>query len=128
VLSTVPIAPRSMAEPQSKGPDRGEPFITRRSLLWFSAVATAAFVAYSELYDASSKGAGHLGMAAAGAFGVAAVLGIIAWLGGIRLAGRSGSLLWLVVVAMTPVVGSLCYALWGPTAAAPPATPPGGRR
>ncbi|HEV7680109.1 MAG TPA: hypothetical protein VGQ42_16230 [Candidatus Dormibacteraeota bacterium] len=117
-----------MAEPQSKGPERGEPFITRRSLLWFSAVATAAFVAYSELYDASSKGAGRMGMVAAGAFGVAAVLGIIAWVGGIRLAGRSGSLLWLVVVAMTPVVGSLCYALWGPpVVAAPPGAPGGGR-
>jgi hypothetical protein len=117
-----------MAEPQSKDPERGEPFITRHSLLWFSGVATAAFVAYSELYDASSKGAGRLGLAAAGAFGVAAVLGLIAWLGGIRMAGRSGSLLWLVVVAMTPVVGSLCYALWGPTTAVPPPNTPGGRR
>jgi hypothetical protein len=118
-----------MAESHPKGPDGAEPFITRRSLLWFSAVATAAFVASSELYDASGKGAGQLGVAAAGTFGVAAVLGMVAWLGGIRMAGRSGSMLWVVVVAMTPVVGSLCYALWGPPPGAlPPPTAPGGRR
>jgi hypothetical protein len=103
-----------------------EPFITRRSLLWFSAVATAAFLAYGQLYDASGKGGGQLGVVAAAAFGVAMVIGAIAWLGGIRLAGRSGSLLWLMVVAITPVLGSLCYALWGPTAM-PPAQP-GARR
>jgi hypothetical protein len=115
-----------MPEQQPTAPDPSAPFITRRSLLWFSAVATAAFVAYSQLYDASSRGAGTLGMAAAGAFGVAMVVGAIAWFGGIRLAGRSGSFLWLLVVAVTPVVGSLCYALWGPAALAPP--PPGARR
>jgi hypothetical protein len=116
-----------MPEPQIPASDTGAPFITRRSLLWFSAVATAAFVAYNQLYDASGRGAGKLGMAAAATFAIAMVLGGIAWFGGIRLAGRSGSTLWLLVVAITPVVGTLCYALWGP-AAAPPAPPPGARR
>jgi hypothetical protein len=115
-----------MPEQQKPASDAGAPFITRRSLLWFSAVATAAFVAYSQLFDASDKGSGGMGMAAAAFFGIAVVIGGIAWLGGIRMAGRSGSLLWLMVVAITPVVGSLCYALWGPVAA-PPA-PPGVRR
>jgi hypothetical protein len=114
-----------MPEPQRESTEGTTPFITRRSLLWFSAVATAAFVAYSQLFDASDRGAGGMGMAAAGFFGVAVVVGCIAWFGGIRMAGRSGSLLWLMVVAMTPVVGSLCYALWGPQA---PVAPPGARR
>lgn len=116
-----------MPEPLSPPTDSGAPFITRRSLLWFSAVATAAFIAYSQLFDASSQGKGAMGAVAAVFFAVALVIGSVAWLGGIRLAGRSGSLLWLLVVAITPVVGSLCYAVWGP-AAAPPAPPPGARR
>jgi len=112
---------------QTPGPEATTPFITRQSLLWLSAVATVAFVAYSQLFDASSNGAGGMGVAAAGFFGVAVVIGSIAWFGGIRMAGRSGSLLWLMVVAITPVLGSLCYALWGPVGA-PPAAPPGVRR
>ena len=99
------------------------PFLTRRSLLGFSALAAAAFVAYGQLYEASNSGAGRLGMAAAGAFGIALVLGIIAWVGGIRMAGRSGSMLWLFVVALTPPFGSLAYSLWGPSG--PPPAPPG---
>jgi len=118
----------AMAQQTPTESPAGPPFITRRSLLWFSAVATAAFVAYNELFSASGNGAGGMGVAAAAFFGVALVIGSVAWFGGIRMAGRSGSLLWLFVVAITPVVGSLCYALWGP-AAAPPATPgPGLRR
>jgi hypothetical protein len=116
-----------MPDQQPQATDPNAPFITRRSLLWLSAVGTAAFIAFNELYAASSKGAGAMGMAAAGAFGVAMVVGGIAWFGGIRMAGRSGSLLWLLVVAATPVVGSLCYALWGP-AGTPPVPPPGARR
>ena len=116
-----------MPEPESPPTEPGAPFITRRSLLWFSAVATAAFIAYSQLFDASNQGHGAMGMAAAAFFAVALVIGSVAWLGGIRMAGRSGSMLWLLVVAITPVVGSLCYAVWGP-AAAPPAPPPGARR
>lgn len=116
-----------MPEPQSPPSDPGAPFITRRSLLWFSAVATAAFIAYSEFFDASNRGGGAMGVLAAAFFGVALVVGAVAWLGGIRMAGRSGSMLWLVVVAITPVVGSLCYAVWGPPTA-PPSPPPGVRR
>jgi hypothetical protein len=117
-----------MPEHPSPTPDPGAPFITRRSLLWFSAVGTAAFVAYSQLFDASNRGAGGMGMAAAAFFGVAVVIGGIAWFGGIRMAGRSGSLLWLMVVAITPVLGSLCYALWGPATTVPPTPPPRMRR
>jgi hypothetical protein len=110
------------------GPERdaAQPFITRRSLLGFSALATAAFVAYGQLYQASNSGAGRLGMAAAGAFGIALVVGVVAWVGGIRMAGRSGSLLWLFVVALTPPFGSLAYSLWGPPM--PPPPPPGTTR
>jgi hypothetical protein len=114
-----------MPDPIPPKPASGPPFITRRSLLGFSAIATAAFVAYGQLYDASNSGAGRLGMAAAGAFGIALVVGLIAWIGGIRLAGRSGSMLWLFVVALTPPFGSLAYSLWGP-AAAPSGPGPGG--
>lgn len=118
-----------MPDSPPPGAAAGPPFITRRSLLVLSALATVAFFAYGQLYDASNSGAGRLGMAAAGAFGVAAVLGLIAWLGGIRMAGRSGSLLWLCVVAFTGPFGSLAYSIWGPTAAAPrPPGPPGMRR
>jgi hypothetical protein len=117
-----------MPDETRPGPDPGPPFITRRSLLGFSALATAAFIAYGQLYDASDAGGGRLGVAAAGAFGVAMVVGAVAWVGGIRLAGRSGSLLWLCVVAFTPVVGSLAYSLWGPARTRPPAPPPSGLR
>ncbi len=115
-----------MSEQPRPSTDGAAPFITRRSLLWFSAVATAAFIAFNELFDASKDGSGGMGVAAAALFGVALVIGSVAWLGGIRMAGRSGSMLWLFVVAITPVVGSLCYAVWGPVA--PPGAPQGGRR
>jgi hypothetical protein len=117
-----------MPDTSNPGTQAGPPFITRRSLLTFSAIATAAFFAYSGLYDASGTGSGRLGMAAAGAFGVAMVLGLIAWVGGIRLAGRSGSLLWLFVVALAPPFGSLAYSIWGPAVMPPAAGPPGMRR
>jgi len=117
-----------MPDTPTPGRAAGPPFITRRSLLVFSAVATLAFVAYGQLYDASNSGAGRLGVAAAGTFGIAAVLGLIAWVGGIRLAGRSGSLLWLFVVAFTPPFGSLAYSLWGPAQVPPTPPRPGMRR
>jgi hypothetical protein len=117
-----------MPEPQRPAAEAAAPFITRRSLLWFSAVATAAFFAYNQLFDASNDGAGAMGAAAAVFFAITLVIGSVAWLGGIRMAGRSGSLLWLFVVAITPVVGSLCYAVWGPVTAPPKAPPPGVRR
>src|SRR5579864_598276 len=116
-----------MPDTPSPGRRAGPPFITRRSLLVFSAVATVSFFAYGQLYDASNSGAGRLGMAAAGMFGIAAVVGLIAWVGGIRLAGRSGSLLWLCVVAFTPPFGSLAYSIWGP-AHLPPKPPRPGLR
>ena len=93
----------------------------------FSAVAAAAFVAYGQLYDASNSGAGRLGVAAAGTFGIAAVAGLIAWIGGIRLAAKAGSLLWLFVVAFTPPFGSLAYSIWGPAARSGPPPRPGMR-
>jgi len=116
--------------PEPTIPDRASqpPFITRRSLLGFSVIATAALFAYGQLYDASNAGAGRLGMAAAGALGVALVIGVVAWIGGMRLAGRSGSLLWLFVVALVPPFGSLAYSLWGPAGSAgtpgAPGSPP----
>ena len=116
-----------MSSVEPTRPPAGTPFITRRSLLWFSGVATGAFIAFNQLYDASNQGAGALGIAAAMTFAVALVVGAVAWLGGIRLAGRSGSLLWLFLVALMPPIGSLAYALWGPNSiAAPPR--PGARR
>ncbi len=115
-----------MPDPTSPGDNAGQPFITRRSLLGFSALATAAFFAYGQLYEASNSGAGRLGMAAAGAFGIALVLGVVAWLGGIRMAGRSGSLLWLFIVALMPPFGSLAYSLWGPPVGSGPGAPGAG--
>lgn len=114
-------------QPRPAGPSGppAAPFITRRSLLYFSAVAAMAFVAYGQLYQSSNSGAGRLGMAAAGAFGIALVVGVVAWIGGMRLAARSGSMLWLFIVALMPPFGSLAYSLWGPTG---PVTPPGVRR
>lgn len=111
-----------MAETTPPRPDPGPPFITRRSLLGFSVIATAALFAYGQLYDASNSGAGRLGMAAAAAAGVAVVIGVVSWVGGMRLAGRSGSMLWLFVVALMPPFGSLAYSLWGPSG---PVAPPG---
>ena len=119
-----------MPDPTLPAPSAGTPFITRRSLFGFSAVAAAALVAYEELYPASNSGAGRMGVAAAGAFGIAMVVGIVAWIGGMRLAGRSGSLLWLFIVALMPPFGSLAYSLWGPAgpASAPPRPPRPGAR
>ena len=115
-----------MPAPAPAQRDPGPPIITRRSLLGFSAIATVAPFASSEFYDASHAGAGRLGMAAALTFAIAIVLSAVAWIGGNRLAGRSGSMLWLCVVALTPPFGSLAYSIWGPAvqAAAPPGSPP----
>jgi hypothetical protein len=96
------------------------PFFTRNTILAFSAVAIASFLAFAPLYAASDHGSGALGLFAATAEGLTAVTGTVAWIGGCLLAIRRGSMLWVLVAVFVPLVGPVMVALFSPPT--PPAT------
>jgi hypothetical protein len=98
-----------------------EPFFTRGSTLFFSAVALTSLLVYVPLYGASDRGKGALGMLAALFIAVTTVVAILAWIGGLLLALRRGSLLGLLLVVAFPVLlGPAIVALLTPTEAEPP--------
>jgi hypothetical protein len=75
------------------------------------------------VYGLSDSGSGTLGALAAVLEGVAVVAGSVGWVGGLILALRSGSFLWLLLVVLFPLLGPAMVALWSQPA--PPAR--GGR-
>jgi hypothetical protein len=95
------------------------PFFTRNTILGFSAVAIAAFLAYAPLFAWSDHGGGTLGLFAALAEGLTVVTGAVAWVGGCLLAIRRGSMLWVLIAVFVPLVGPVMVALSSPPA--PPA-------
>ena len=105
---------------QRPRPPQTTPFVTRRSTLAFSAVCVLGSFGFQTLMGPGSSGSGLL-LALCGA--VALVTGIVAWVAGVILAVRAGSLLWTVVAALPfPPLNSVMCAMFCP------ASPAEGRR
>jgi hypothetical protein len=98
------------------------PFITRRSTLVFSAICLLAGLAFQSLVGGDASGDGTIGLLASVTGAAALVCGIVAWIGGVVLALRAGSTLWLVVAVLPFVpINSMMTAMFCPTT-------PAGRR
>jgi len=84
--------------------------VTRGSILSFSAVCLLGGVGYQLLAGSDASGAGPSGMLVALLAAAAIVCGIVAWLGGVVLALRAGSMVWLVVAALPlfPINSMVC--------------------
>jgi len=101
---------------QRPRPRQDAPFVTRRSTLGFSAVCVAASFIFQALSDSTSGGPSVL-LALSG--GVAVVAGIVAWVEGVVLAVRAGSMLWTVVAALPiPPLNAVMCAMFCPAAPA----------
>ncbi|MBV8196453.1 MAG: hypothetical protein JOY80_13110, partial [Candidatus Dormibacteraeota bacterium] len=90
------------------------PFVTRRSTLAFSASCVAASFAFQSLLGSNGSASGpSLLLALSGA--VALVSGTVAWIEGVVLALRAGSLLWTVIAALpVPPLNSVVCAMFCP--------------
>lgn len=102
-------------------PPSGRPFFTRRSTLVFAGSGYLAAAAYGSLVgpngDVSADFSGFLALLDASA---GLVLSMTAWLGGIILALRSRSVLWMVVSMLPPPIGAFFTAMWAPQPGGPP--------
>lgn len=87
-------------------------FLDRRTTLFAWAVSVVAAVIFDPVYSASSGGTGTAGAAAAVLEAVAIVAGVLGWVGGIAVAARVGSFLWLAVAALLAPPGSIACALF----------------
>ena len=88
-----------------------------------SAIGAASLLGFVVVFGVSDRGAGPLGAIAAVLEAITVVAGSVGWVGGLILALRSGSFVWLLVVVLLPLLGPAMVALWSPPA--PPAR--GGR-
>ena len=116
-ISGITAIDRRPAAPQH------QPFFTRRSTLAFSGVAGLSLVGFIVIFGLSDSGSGSLGAMAAVLEGITVVAGAVGWVGGLILALRSGSFLWLLLVVLFPLLGPAMVALWSPS----PPPPRGGR-
>jgi len=82
------------------------PFVTRRSTLAFSAVCVVSGLAFQALSGASNIDAALIATTGA----LTLVTGSVAWVEGIVLAVRAGSLLWTVIAAvpLVPLSAVMC--------------------
>ena len=100
---------------QRPRPRQATPFVTRRSTLAFSAICVLASFGFQTLMGSSSSGAPSFALALCGS--AALVTGIVAWVAGVILAVRAGSLLWTVVAALPfPPLNSVMCAMFCPAA------------
>lgn len=91
------------------------PFVTRRSTLAFSALCVLAGAVLQALGGAGGPGA--YGAAVAAVASIALVTGAVAWIAGVVLAVRAGSVLWTVVAALPiPPINSMVCAMFCPAA------------
>lgn len=97
--------------------------MTRGSILTFSAVCLVGGVGYQVLAGTDASGAGVIGMLVALLAAAAIVCGMVAWLGGVVLALRAGSMMWVVVAALPlfPINSMVCAMFC-------PKSPPDARR
>lgn len=102
---------------QRPRPRQATPFVTRRSTLAFSAVCVLGSFGFQTLMGSSTSGGSGFLLALCGA--VALVTGIVAWVAGVILAVRAGSLLWTIVAALPfPPLNSVMCAMFCPAAPA----------
>lgn len=96
-------------------PRSGRPFVTRRSTLAFSAACVLAGVVFQAI--GGNGGTGAYGVAVALVGAAALVTGLVAWVAGVIIAVRAGSLLWTVVAALPiPPLNSMVCAMFCPAA------------
>lgn len=97
------VAPLAIRRPHQRS---STPFVTRRSTLAFSALCVVAGLAFQALAGPASANA--LLVATTGA--LVLVSGTVAWVEGIVLAVRAGSVLWIVIafVPLVPLSAVMC--------------------
>jgi hypothetical protein len=96
-------------------PKPAPPFVTRRSTLTFSAVCLLATLALQALTGPSTSSASGLLVALLAS--LALVTCVVAWVAGVVLAVRAGSLLWTIVAALpVPPLNSAVCAVFCPSA------------
>ncbi len=86
------------------------PIVTRRSTLVFSGICLLGGIAFQLLLAGDADGSGVIGALAAVMLAAALVFGAVAWVAGVVLAARAGSLLWLVVAVLpfVPINSMMC--------------------
>lgn len=96
-----------MAERRSR-PGSAKPFVTRRSTLAFSAVCVLTSAGFQAVGATGGPGVTNLFVAVLVSVGL--VSGAVAWLCGVVLAVRAGSVLWTVIAAfpLPPLNAVLC--------------------
>ena len=89
-------------------PGPAKPFVTRRSALVFSAVCVLTSAGFQAAGATGGPGITNLFVALLVA--VALVTGVVAWVEGVVIAVRAGSLLWTVIAALPfpPLNAVLC--------------------
>lgn len=96
-------------------PQPAPPFVTRRSTLGFSVTCLLATLAFQSLSGAA--GSASITLLEAFLAGLALVTGIVAWIAGIVLAIRAGSVLWTIVAVLPlPPLNSAVCAVFCPAA------------
>jgi hypothetical protein len=105
----------------SQRPSRpsSRPFVTRRSILGFSGICVVSGLVFQSTLGSGTSGpsTGDLLSATSGALFL--VAGIVAWVEGVVLAMRAGSLIWLVVAVLPFVpINSVMCAMFCPAAPA----------
>lgn len=100
------------------------PIVNRFTVIAAAAASLAALLVSGVTYGGSDRGTGILGAVAAAGIGVAVVSGVVAWVGGLVLCLRSGSLVGILVLLLFPlVIGPIAAALWSPPPSPPGASP-----
>lgn len=96
-------------------PQPQAPFVTRRSTLGFSVTCLLATATLQILASSSGASTSHAVMALLAA--VAIVSGVVAWIAGVVVAVRAGSVLWTIVAALPlPPLNSAVCAVFCPSA------------
>jgi hypothetical protein len=86
------------------------PFVTRRSILGFSALCVIAGIGFQATMGSEGSGAATGGLFGAVSGSLFLVTGVVAWVEGVVLALRARSMLWLVVAALpfVPINSVMC--------------------
>lgn len=96
-------------------PESAKPFVTRRSTLAFSAVCVLTSAGFQAVGATGGPGVTNLFVAVLVA--IALVSGAVAWISGVVLAVRAGSVLWTVIAAFPiPPLNAVLCAMFCPAA------------
>lgn len=96
-------------------PQPAPPFVTRRSTLGFSVTCLLATLGFQSLVG--SHGTTNDSLLAAALAALSLVTGVVAWISGVVLAVRAGSVLWTIVAVLPlPPINSAVCAVFCPAA------------